>query len=240
MKFKLMEGKALAKLIGTIGTARVQLDEQVQAAALQVIGQSIVHRNTTPANSLLDAISKHHKATMVAYLEKFGNFAWNAKAEKLDFKEVYTADKLEEALEAIGEAKWYDAKKPAKVISQYDAIRVIDGFFENTLKKFSKEGVTVEAREVFDKTRTAYRQIVGEHYAQKEPQKAEELAVAEALKAREAGKATPAQLKALAEHFTRQVSQVEDRAHQAREAAADGARLKYDEQFGGEPKAVNQ
>lgn len=239
MKIKLLEGKALAKLIGMIGTARVQLDEQVQLACVQVIAQSVLHRNTTPANSLLDAVSKHHRATVVAYLEKFGNFAWNAKKESLDFREVHAAsnESLEGALDAIGEAKWYDAKKPAKVVSQYDAIRVIDGFFDATLKKFEKDGIAVEHREVFDKARTAYRQVVGEYYAAKEPKKAEEIAVNEALAQRAKGLATPAQLKLLAEHFSKEVTQAQRTpADMAAEVVAEGAKLRRDEQFGGTPE----
>ncbi len=243
MKLKLMEGKALAKLIGSIGAARVQLDEQVQMACLQVIGQSIVHRNTTPANSLLDAVSKHHKATVVAYLEKFGNFRWNSKAEKLDFIEVHKAsdEALEAALEAIGESKWYDAKKPPKVVSQYDAFQVIDGFFEVTAKKFAKDGVTVANREAFDRLRGEYRRIAGEMYDVANPQNAEQRKVDEALTARLAGKATPAQLKLLAEHFAKDVTQVaRTPADLAKEVIDEAKQLQHAEQFGGQPKAVNQ
>lgn len=238
MKLKLMEGKALAKLIGSIGTARVQLDEQVQMACLQVIAQSVLHRNTTPANSLLDAVSKHHKATVVAYLEKFGNFAWDGKAEKLNFREVHAAsnEALEGALEAIGEAKWYDARKAPKPVSQYDAFVVIDGFFDLTAKKFAKEGITVENREAFDRLRGEYRRIAGEMYDKANPADAEKRAVEQALEARASGKATPAQLKALAEHFAREVTQVEDPNHRSREAAAEGKQLRHDEQFGGKPE----
>lgn len=222
MKLKLMEGKALAKLIGQIGTARVQLDGQVQHACLQVIGQSIVHRNTTPANALLEAVSKHHTSTLVAYLEKFGNFEWNRKESKLAFREVFKAEQVDEAIDAIGEAKWYDAKKPAKVVSQYDAVEVISGQIEKLLKAKQK-GVEVKNLRVLEAVIAAYHKAVGEMYEEGD-QSVEELAIKSALEARQLGQATPHQLETLTKYFSRNVEQVK----------------LPDNSFGGEPKAVNQ
>lgn len=171
MKMKLMQGNALAKLIGAIGAARVTLDEQVQVACLQVIGQSIVHRNTTPANSLLEAVSKHHKATLVVYLERFGNFAWDKKAENLAFKATFPVPenaKPEEYLNdhvesVIGEARWFDAKKAAAVISEYDARKVIGDVLDRLFKKASK-GVAIVNKDVLDATHAAYCAAVAKQY----------------------------------------------------------------------------
>lgn len=163
MKLKLMEGNKLAKLIGAIGAARVTLDVQVQLACMQVIGQSIVHRNTTPANSLLEAVSKHHKATIVVYLEKFGNFQWDRKSETLKFRESFPDGDLDKAVEAIGDAKWYDAKKPPVVTSEYDALKVIGDVIDRLLKKASK-GATITNKDVLTKTHAAYCAAVAEHY----------------------------------------------------------------------------
>ena len=232
MKLKLMEGKALAKLIGQIGTARVKLDEQIQLAAVHCIGQSIVHRNTTPANSLLEAASKHHKATLVAYLEKYGNFEWDRKAELLKFRDAYppaegTATEeffADHVAEVIGDAKWYDAKKPAKVVSQYDAVEVLSAQFERLLKAKAK-GTTVVNAPILEATYAAFCAAVGRAYEDREYTDAEK-AVNLALDARTKGLASPAQLKMLAEHFGRPVPQVEFSPKA--------------ETFGGTPKAVNQ
>jgi hypothetical protein len=223
MKIKLLEGKALAKLIGSIGAARVQLDGQVQVACLQVIGQSVVHRNTTPANSLLDAVSKHHTATLVTYLEKFGNFEWNRKESKLAFREVHKADQLDAVMEMIGDAKWYDAKKPAKVVSQYDAIEVLGATMDKLFKAAAKN-IAIVNKPVLDATHAAYCAAIAKAYEDGD-KSVEQIAVDQALEARSKGLATPHQLKMLAEHYGRPVEQVK-------------ANPKA-EQFGGSPAAVN-
>lgn len=234
MKLKLMEGKVLAKLIGAIGTARVQLDGQVQDACLQVIGQSIVHRNTTPANMLLEAVSKHHKATVVTYLERFGNLAWDRKADKLGFREVHKTDELEKALEMIGDAKWYDAKKPPKVVSQYDAAEEIAALFDR-LRKAVKKGITIVNAPVLREVEAAYNAAMVKAYGEGD-KSMQQKAIDAALDSRQKGLATPAQLKMLAEHFGKPVTQFTETPSAKQEAVEAEAR-KVDE-FGAPPALV--
>lgn len=200
MKLKLMEGNKLAKLIGAIGAARVTLDMQVQIACVQVIGQSIVHRNTTPANSLLEAVSKHHKATIVVYLEKFGNFQWDRKSEQVKFRESFAADKLDEAVEAIGDAKWFDAKKPPVVTSEYDALKVIGDVIDRLLKKASK-GATIVNKDVLTKTHAAYCAAVAEHYNTPEHEIVTAIPTKQNDKVDEAAQRVATAAAKLAEHF---------------------------------------
>lgn len=230
MKIKLMEGKVLAKLIGAIGEARVKLDEQVQLACVQVIAQSVVHRNTTPANGLLDAVSKHHKATVVAYLEKLGNFAWDRKAEKLNFKEVFkdTPEELERCLEMIGDQKWYDAKKPPKVVSQYDVAEELASFFDR-MRKAAKKGITLVNKPVMDAAEAAYNAAMVAAYSAGD-KSVEQQAIDGALLARSQGLATEAQLKMLAEHYGKPVTQITTSP-----SAKEEAVLKEAKQFGGTP-----
>lgn len=228
MKLKILEGKALTKLIGSIGMARVQLDGQIQAACMQVIAQSVLHRNITPGNMLVDAVSKHHTATLVAYLEKFGNFAWDKQEARLAFREVHqpTDEALEACLEMIGDAKWYDAKKPAKVVSQYDAGKVLSDTFEKLFKAATK-GITIVNKPILDATHAAYCAAVAKAYEDGD-KSLEQQAVDQALEARASGKATEAQLKMLAEHYGRAVTQVKENPKA---------------EFGGSPsavKAINQ
>lgn len=225
MKLKLFEGKALAKLIGEIGKARVKLDEQVQLACVQCIGQSVVHRNTTPANQLLDAVSKHHKATVVAYLEKFGNFAWDRKADNLAFREVYANTDLEKCVEMIGDAKWYDAKKPPKVVSQYDVAEELAALFDR-MRKAAKKGITLVNKPVMDAAEAAYNAAMAAAYSEGN-KSLEQQAIDGALKAREQGLATPAQLKMLAEHFGKPVTQFTESPSAKQEAVEkEGAELR--------------
>lgn len=234
MKFKLMEGKALAKLIGSIGVARTKLDGEVQVAAVQCIGQSIVHRNTTPANSLLEAVSKHHKATLVAYVEKFGNFQWERKAERLEFREVYKSDQLEMAMEKIGDAKWHDAKKPPKVVSQYDGMVMLEDFFDRWFKLTKKEGITVVNKPVVEAAYAAYCEQVVRAYGEGDKSK-EQKAVDLALEARNKGLATPAQLQMLAEHYGKPITQHEETPSAKQQAAVEEARA----QFGARPELAS-
>lgn len=243
MKIKLMNGKVLAQLIGSIGTARVKLDEQVQIACVQVIGQSVVHSNTTPANSLLEAVSKHHKATVVAYLEKYGNFAWDRKADKLAFRRVFENSEagFEQAIEALGDAKWYDAKKPPKVVSQYDVAEELAALFDR-MRKAAKKGITLVNKPVMDAAEAAYNAAMVAAYNAGE-KSVEQQAIDAALAARKLGTATPAQLKMLSEHFGKPVTQVEispSAKEEATLAEAAAARKAEEQQFGGQPLAVAQ
>lgn len=241
MKIKLMEGKVLAKLIGQIGEARVKLDEQVQIACVQVIAQSVVHSNTTPGNSLIDAVSKHHKATVVTYLEKFGNFAWDRKADKLAFKRVFEREAIEECIEAIGDAKWYDAKKPPKVVSQYDVAEELAGFFDR-MRKAAKKGITLVNKPVMDAAEAAYNAAMVKAYGEGN-KSIEQQAIEAALTARQNGLATPAQLTMLAEHFGKPVTQFAETPSAKQDAIeAEAAKLKaaelqakLSEHFGGAP-----
>jgi hypothetical protein len=232
MKFKLMDGKALAKLIGSIGVARTKLDGEVQHACVQVIGQSVVHRNTTPANSLLDAVSKHHKATVVTYLERFGNFAWEKKAERLAFLERFAVTELELVIDKIGDAKWYDARKPAKVVSQYDGMQMLSDFFDRWFKVSKKEGVTLVNKPIVDAVYAAYCENVAKAYGEGDKSK-EQQAIDLALDARQKGLATPAQLRMLAEHYGKPVT-----LHAETPSAKQEAVIEEAKKFGGMPQMV--
>lgn len=234
MKLKLMEGKALAQLIGSIGKARVQLDEQVQIACLQVIGQSVRYSNTTPAMSLLAAVSKHHMATVVAYLEKFGNFAWDKKEAKLLFRNIHEASDvgLQRALAAIGEAKWYDAKPPKKVVSQYDYMAMLSDFFDRAFKAAKKEDVAHVNKPILDAAYAAYCEAVAKAYGEGD-KSLEQQAIDTALNARSKGLATPAQLKMLSEHFGKAVTQ-----HQETPSAKQAAVEAEAREFGALPVLV--
>jgi hypothetical protein len=234
MKLKLMEGKALTQLIGSIGKARVQLDGQIQLAAVQCIAQSIVHRNTTPANALMGVVSKHHVATVVAYLERFGNFAYEKKGGKLDFLEVYKVEELEKAIANIGDAKWFDAKKPAKVVSQYDYLQMCSDFFERCFKTMKKEGVEHVNKPILNAAYAAYCEAVSKAYGEGE-KSLEQQAIDTALDSRGKGLATPAQLKMLAEHFGRPITQ-----HEETPSAKEAAIVEEAKQFGALPRVVSQ
>lgn len=89
MSKTIWNARILSQAIGIIGKSGKILEAQVQAAAIQCIAQSIVHRNATPAQQLFEALPKgqRHDA-LVAYFEKFGNLAYSKAEKKVVFFDV--------------------------------------------------------------------------------------------------------------------------------------------------------
>lgn len=168
MQAKLMEMAALSTLIGNIGRQRVAFDTAVQEAAVEVIGQSIVHRNVTPANQLLDVIGAHLKPALVAHLEKFGNMAWSKADKKIVFFDVekITGDKLDwndEYRTKVAEALWFKTKKEAEPKSVYDVAEEAEKFLER-LAKAGKKGVELKHKGLYERLLATYNRYQAETY----------------------------------------------------------------------------
>ena len=86
MENNLVALNVLMQAIGTIGKAGSKLENQIQFVAVQCIAQSIVNRNSTPANELYANSPKgqRHDA-LLAYFEKFGNLAYLKAEKKIGF-----------------------------------------------------------------------------------------------------------------------------------------------------------
>lgn len=202
MPFNVMKTDALSKLIGAIGKRKVALDKAVQDAAIQCVAQSIAHRNATPGMSLFDALgTSSRRDALVAYLESFGNFGWNKAEKKLEFRDN-KRDLTDEHMEKATVTWWYTMKKEPVVKSTFDADEAFDSLIDR-IRKMSKRGVTVVNAEVLGVMEAAYAQYKA---AQLQAETTPELA--EALTARAEGKASPAQLAKLTEHFARPIGQV--------------------------------
>ncbi len=163
MQFKLLEVSELAKSIASIGTQRAQSDVQVQAAALQCIAQSIVHRNITPGRDLLAALGKgSRRDALVKYFELFGNFAWDRKEKNLIFHDAkLVKEKLDEQIEKAAKMSWHDAVKPAAPKSIYDAEDMISKALGAVKRALKDPHVTVKNIEVFDAVYAAYADALG-------------------------------------------------------------------------------
>lgn len=144
----LMNKADLIKAIGAAGKAGAKLQQTLNDLAIQAIGYSVIHGDVTIANKLLDnMVSGMRKDSMVAFLEKYGNFAWMKSEKKLAFYEA-TALMSEHDFDLWAEEtitqKWHEAKKAVEPTSIYD----VGAEFDKFLKRMSKisEDVNMELR----------------------------------------------------------------------------------------------
>ena len=167
MQAKLMEMAALATLIGSIGRQRVAFDVAVQEALVEVIGQSIVHRNITPAAQLLDVIGAHLKPVVVAHMETYGNIVWAKQEKKLKFHEnlMYGAPLAwtEEYREKLIATPWVKAKKETEPKSVYDVAEETDKFLERLLK-VGKKGTELKNKGLLERLVETYNRFQAETF----------------------------------------------------------------------------
>lgn len=157
---QIMEASKLSKLISVIGRASGKVDELIQSAAVGCIAQSIVHRNTTPANDLIERVNKHVKATLVTYLEKHGAFAWSRDEGKLLFLEREGVVWDDTYSKQVMAQHWTEARKPPQPKSVYDAPAEISSLIDRLRKKAVK-GATIKGIEVLDAVEAAYNTANG-------------------------------------------------------------------------------
>lgn len=167
MQAKLMEMAVLATLIGNIGRQRVEFDIAVQQAACEVIGQSVVHRNITPARQLLDVIGAHLKPVIVAHFEKFGNIVWSRAEKKLVFHaNLMSGADLEwtdEYRATVLNTLWMKAKKEVEPKSSFDVAEETDKFLERMLKA-NKRGADLKHGELLKRITDTYNRYQAETY----------------------------------------------------------------------------
>lgn len=163
MKTKLLQVKALSANIESIGSQRVKLDSEIQAAAIQCIGQSIVHRNVTPANALFEALGKSvRRDSLVRMFEVHGNMAWIKSEKKIAFYDA--GRKFTDAEVAVMGAKmWHDYIKQADPVSVLDVEKEVEKFLDRMKKAVADKGKTVENVELFDELRQVYLRYVVAH-----------------------------------------------------------------------------
>lgn len=153
---KMLEAGALAKLIGNIGKSGMKLDAQIQLAAVQCIAYSIVDRNITPGQNLLDATSNGIRSdALVAFFEKHGQFAYDKQTKKLVFFDVKKVlDRKIEWTEALEKelmgTPWTAAKKKPEPVSAYDFDEQATKFVDRFKKLASDANVTVKHKELLN------------------------------------------------------------------------------------------
>lgn len=164
---KVASMSVIATMIAAVGAQKVQLDTAIQAAAVECIGQSIVHRNITPMKDLYATCEKSvRRDALLAFFEKFGHAMWlkpNAalgrKSSEIGF---FDAGKswTKEYREQVEAYNWFDAKKEQAPVSIYDAETIIGKTMKQLDKLASDVGVTLNNKELYLKVKAAYASAI--------------------------------------------------------------------------------
>jgi hypothetical protein len=148
---KLLEQKELHVALKAITKSVTVTRQRVQEIAQQACAYSIIHGDTSIGKMLLEAIAVNkalRKDSLIAYLEKFGNFAW-VKAEKtLKFRATFPAGAIASDHEAlIVGTKWDEAKRETEATSKWDMEALVRAFITKMNKLASDAANTIENKE---------------------------------------------------------------------------------------------
>ena len=146
---QLINTKELNAALKRILRTTQAIQSRVQAFAEQAIAHSIVHGDISVGVNLLEAISVNkalRKVSLIAYLEKFGNFAVDIKTKKLTFRPSYKIGEISAEHEALFlSVKWDDAKKEETITSIYDMEDIFRRFIVKQ-HKLASEAAKVDSK----------------------------------------------------------------------------------------------
>src|SRR4051794_17219581 len=110
---KLLKQKELNVAIKAITESVTVTRQRVQEMAQQAVAYSIIHGDVSIGKMLMEAVGVNkaiRKDSLVAYLEKYGNFAWMKADKALKFFEAHKVGKIAPEHEALFlAAKWDEA-----------------------------------------------------------------------------------------------------------------------------------
>ena len=142
----LFTAKELESKIAIVGKTAGELQSAIQEVAVQAVGYSIEHGDIRYGQKLFDVLpSGVRRASLVAFLEKHGNFAWSKFFKGLGEPRVFD----EQALLSIS---WASATKET-IVSSYDLETIMTKAIkamEKAFKEHEKSGVKIENSEVYD------------------------------------------------------------------------------------------
>lgn len=145
---KLLELKELHVALKAITKSVTVTRQRVQDVAVQAVAYSIIHGDISVGKMLLEAVSVNkslRKDSLVAYFEKYGNFAWMKADKALKFFEAHKVGKIEAAHEALfTSAKWDEAKRDTEIVSQYDMEALVRAFLSRMTKIVGDKANKVE------------------------------------------------------------------------------------------------
>lgn len=161
----LMQSADLIKKIGSIGRATAKLTKDIQLAAVNAVGYSIVHGDVTIAQRLFDAVGTTvRRQSLVSFFEKYGQLCYSTVEKKFVFFKVEGIEFNEAKLMAT---PWQDAKKEA-LVSELDASDLVAKLIKRIESSIEKK-VTVKHSALLDDLKIMYAQ-----YLQAEAEDAEQ------------------------------------------------------------------
>lgn len=164
--FAVLEASAVSTLIASVKTSGARFDALVQRTATQCVAHSILHDNIDMGNDLLNALPKgSRRDSMVAWFEKFGNFAWMKGDKKLAFFKVVEKKDCDQAyLKEVSASPWTSGTKPAAIVSTYDLEQEFGKVLDRMGKLVWDSSKTIEHADLYTKLKAAYTAYVVESY----------------------------------------------------------------------------
>lgn len=135
-------------LVGQIKRLGKMTNTAIQRAAVYGVFQSLEHRNSTPANTLLQAMpAGTRRQSLVVFFEKFGNLCYATTTKKIEFFDVesMTGVPMSFSEEKLMGTPWHSMVKEADLTSAWDVSEQLD----KVLAKLEK-AVDHETREVLN------------------------------------------------------------------------------------------
>lgn len=144
--------EVLNQKITAVGKSAGELQSAIQEVAVQAVGYSIEHGDIRFGQKLFDVLpSGVRRASLVAFLEKHGNFAWSKEEKCFKFFKGLGEPRVfdEQALMTVN---WASASKET-IVSSYDLESIMTKAIkamEKAFKEHEKSGVKIENSEVYD------------------------------------------------------------------------------------------
>lgn len=158
----LLSAKELESKIAIVGKSAGELQSAIQECAVQAVGYSIEHGDIRFGQKLFDVLpSGVRRASLVAFLEKHGNFAYQTAEKK--FAHYKTKETFDQAL--LMETSWASATKET-IVSEYDIEDMFTKFMkrvDSAFKAHDKSGATIKNSAMYDflvEARDRYNQEV--------------------------------------------------------------------------------
>lgn len=146
----LLSTTELTSKINHIKKSASELQSDIQLAAVNAVGYSIEYGDITIGQKLFDALpSGVRRASLVAFLEKHGNFAYISEEKRFAH---YKNDERKFDEVALLAMPWSSAKKEV-IVSSYDFDDMFTKFMakmESAFKKHNESGVTIKNSDIYD------------------------------------------------------------------------------------------
>ena len=148
----LYTAKDLESKIAIVGKTAGELQSAIQECAVQAVGYSIEHGDIRYGQKLFDVLpSGVRRASLVAFLEKHGNFAWSKEEKCFKFFKGLGEPRVFDEVTLLS-VSWASATKET-IVSSYDLESIMTKAIkamEKAFKEHEKSGVKIENSEVYD------------------------------------------------------------------------------------------